>query len=149
MDPRDNRIESNEYFDGPVHPGQMNELIDDGNDDDRRRFSDRHEHLHQFRPQCNDSDGENYHNDADERARPYRYCTEDEEEFHERGKMREREFDRRVKNQPENLGRRTVIEEHEVEEYRHGHGRQMWNEHHHHHHHHSFEDISRMKRKRI
>lgn len=143
MDPRD-RIESKEYFDGPVHPGQLNELVGNGNDDDRRRFPDRHEHLHPFRPQCNDSDGENYHNDADERPRPFRYCGEDEAEFHERGKMREREFDRRLKNQPGNLGRRTggVIEEHEVEEYRHG--RQLWNEHHH-----GFEDISRMKRKRF
>ncbi|XP_038890343.1 uncharacterized protein LOC120079942 isoform X2 [Benincasa hispida] len=140
MDPRD-RIESNEYYDGPIHPGQFNELVVDGNDDDRRRFPDRHEHLHPFRPQCNDSDGENYHNDADERPRPFRYCAEDEAEFHERSKMREREFDRRLKNQSENLGRRTgVIEEHE-QEYRHG--RQLWNEHH------GFEEISRMKRKRF
>ncbi|XP_022133555.1 uncharacterized protein LOC111006113 isoform X2 [Momordica charantia] len=139
MDPRD-RIESSEYFDGP---SQLNELSGDGNDDDRRRFSDRHEHLHSFRPQYNDSDGENYHNNAEDSRRPFRFCAEDgPPEFHERGNMREREFNRRVKNQPGNLTRRTgvVIEEHEVEDYRHG--RQMWNDH-------GFEDISRMKRKRF
>nr|KYP47063.1 hypothetical protein KK1_031293 [Cajanus cajan] len=82
--------------------------------------------------------------EGNEGPRHYRFCSDDSD-FHERGgnNIRERDFDRRIKGRPANVPpRRTRNIDEQEENFRHGGGGQVWSDD-------SFDDISRVKRKRF
>ncbi|GER50958.1 glutamate receptor 2.3 [Striga asiatica] len=89
------------------------------------KFNERRGPVRSFRPGFNgDSENLNFRFNLDEGHRPYRFCSDSDGEFGERGngRMREREFDRRVKqhhNQSLGVSRRIRnVEDHEDGNYR-------------------------------
>ncbi|KAF8402806.1 hypothetical protein HHK36_010897 [Tetracentron sinense] len=132
------RIESDEYFGGPLNSGRFHELGGEGGSDERRKCSERRGPARSFRPPYNSAEAENFRFRVEDGPRPYRFCQESDSEFNERGSSREGEFDRRNKNRP---GRRTrTIEEEQEENYRHG--GEVWNDA-------GFDDVPRVKKGRF
>ncbi|XP_077239660.1 uncharacterized protein LOC143880494 isoform X1 [Tasmannia lanceolata] len=106
IDPQE-RTESDEYF-GPLRPARFHEFPGDECVDERRKGSDRRGPIRSFRPCDGDGDGGfGYH--VEDGSRPYRFCPEVDEEFHERGGPRD--IDGRVKNRIGNPRRPRGIEE--------------------------------------
>ncbi|XP_054786281.1 uncharacterized protein LOC129292700 [Prosopis cineraria] len=132
--------DNDEYFGGPMHSGQQFELNSEGNGDERR-YVDRREPVRSFRPPYNDSGRENFDIDAEDGPRHYRFCAADSE-FQERSNLRERDFDRHIKNRLANMPpRRTRNIDEQEGNYR-NRGQDVWRDD-------CFDDISRVKRKRF
>ncbi|KAF5185068.1 transcription initiation factor TFIID subunit 1-like [Thalictrum thalictroides] len=136
MDPRE-RIENDEYFTGSIHSDRFHEIGGDGGAEGRRICAER---RRSFRPRYDSGEVEKFHFHVEGGSRPYRFSPEADAEFHERSNLREREFERRVKNRSGNAPRRArSVEEHE-ENYRHV--EQGWHDS-------PFEDVSPTKSRRF
>lgn len=136
MDPREG-IENDEYFAGQMHSERFHEIGPDGNADGRRICPDR---RRSFRPAYDADVVEKFHFHVEGGPRSYRFSPEADAEFHEGGNMRDREFDRRVKNRSGNTPRSTRSGEEHDENYRNG--EQGWDAA-------GFEDVSPAKRRRF
>ncbi|XP_050385655.1 uncharacterized protein LOC126802139 [Argentina anserina] len=135
------RADNNEFFvgGGPMHSARLHELGGDGNGDERRRFGERRGPVRTFRSPYNSDDGEFNVNTEDD-SRPFRFCPDGETEYQERVNLRERDFDRRVKNRPGIAPRRMRSNEDREGNLRND--GQPWNDG-------DFDDISRAKRKKF
>ncbi|KAK8510237.1 hypothetical protein V6N12_008111 [Hibiscus sabdariffa] len=122
VDPRE-RNDSDVYFDRAMPSGRFRELGADGNADERR-YGDRRGPVRPFRPPYRGTDSENCHLSAKAGPRSFRFCPEGDSNLNERGNVREREFDRRIKNQPGNAPKRTR----NIEEGNFRHGGQVWHD---------------------
>ncbi|CAL0300487.1 unnamed protein product [Lupinus luteus] len=147
-DLRDRADNDDEYYAGPMHSGRVLELSGEGNGEERRFGERRGGYLRSFRPPYkNGNMNENFHLNAEEGPRKYRFCSDDSD-FHERGNnMREKEFERHIRGGcPVNVPpRRTRNMDEQEENFRHGGGGgggHVWNDE-------SFDDMSRVKRKRF
>ncbi|PSS34567.1 Serine-rich adhesin for platelets like [Actinidia chinensis var. chinensis] len=133
------RADTDEYFGEAVRSGRFQELGSDGNDDGRRKCSERRGPVRSFRPHYNDADTDNFRFRGGDGPRPFRFRPEADPEFVERSNMREREFDGRIKNRSVNVSRQTRSIEEQEGNYRHG--GQVWHDD-------GFDD-SRVKRRRF
>ncbi|XP_019428108.1 PREDICTED: uncharacterized protein LOC109336150 isoform X2 [Lupinus angustifolius] len=152
-DLRDHADNDDEYYAGPMHSGRVLELSE--GDGEERRFGERRGgYLRSFRPPYKNGSNinENFHLNAEEGPRKYRFCSNDSD-FHERGNsMREKDFERHIRGGcPVNVPpRRTRNMDEQEDNFRHGGGRggggrgggHVWNDD-------SFDDMSRVKRKRF
>ncbi|KAF7811433.1 uncharacterized protein G2W53_032409 [Senna tora] len=123
------RADNDEYFGGPMNSDHLLELNGEGSGDERRRFGERRGRPRSFRLPFNGGgggSGENFHLDAEDGPRQYRFCADDSD-FHDRGNMRERNFDRHIKSRPANMhtGRTRNID---VEEANYRNNGQVWSD---------------------
>ncbi|PSS32614.1 Serine-rich adhesin for platelets like [Actinidia chinensis var. chinensis] len=139
LDIRD-RADTDEYFGEAMRSGRYQELGSDGNDDGRRKCSERRGPVRSFRPPYNGADTDNFRFREEDGPRPSRFRPEADPEFVERSNMREREFDGRIKNRSVNVSRQTRSIEEQEGNYRHG--GQVWHDD-------GFDDVSRVKRRRF
>ncbi|GFP87796.1 hypothetical protein PHJA_000923300 [Phtheirospermum japonicum] len=101
LDSREMGNGGDEYMNnGPMQSNKFHELRGDRSMDERRKFIDRRGPGpgRSFRPNYN-GEGENFRFHMNDGSRPYRFCPDGDTEFVERGNMREREFDGRIKHQ--------------------------------------------------
>ncbi|KAE9618542.1 hypothetical protein Lal_00047060 [Lupinus albus] len=146
-DPRDRADNDDEYYARPMHSGRVHELSGEGNGEERRFGERRGGYVRSFRPPYkNGNSNENFHLNAEEGPRQYRFCSDDSD-FHERGNsMRGKDFERHIRGGcPINVPhRRTRNMDEQEENFRHGGGGggggHVWNDD-------SFDDMSRVKRK--
>ncbi|KAL8148324.1 uncharacterized protein LOC141708225 [Apium graveolens] len=129
------RTDSDE-FGGPIHSGRYQDLSANRKGDERRKGGDRCGNISSFCPPYN-ADGGNLQFNSDERPRPVRFCTEDGSEFNERGNVRKRDFERRIKNRP-GIAQSIMRNLEEGTNYREN--KQVWHDD-------AFDDTSRMKRR--
>ncbi|KAM7492110.1 hypothetical protein LguiA_035031 [Lonicera macranthoides] len=142
LDPQE-RTNSGEYFEGPMRATRFHELGEDrSGGDDRRKLGDRRGGRGpSFRPSFNGGGGENFRFHPDGGHRPFRFCPEGDSEFVERSSnLREREFDRRIKNRPVITPRRIRGIEEQEGDFRQG--GPVWQDD-------GFGDASRGKRRRF
>lgn len=124
-------------FAGPIHSGRFQDLNADRKGDERRKGGDRYGNIRSFCPPYN-ADSGNLQFNSDERPRPVRFSTEDGSEFNERGNLRKRDFERRIKNRPEIAQSRMRNLDEEEANYREN--KQVWHDD-------AYDDTSRMKRR--
>ncbi|KAK9127189.1 hypothetical protein Syun_015986 [Stephania yunnanensis] len=131
-------IDREQYFGEHMPSGRFHELRGDEVADDRRILEGRGV-VRSFRPPLIGSDLENFqfHEGG---HRPFRFSPGADAEFRERSNLRVRDFERHVKNRPDNAPRRTRNIEEQEENFRHG--EQEWHDA-------SFEDVARPKRRRF
>ncbi|KAK6929265.1 hypothetical protein RJ641_005470 [Dillenia turbinata] len=140
IEPRERTEEGDEFLGAPLHSGRFHDLAGDGNGDERRKFVDRRGPVRSFRPPFTGGDDENFRYRVDSGPRVLRFCPEGDPELHERGNLREREFDRRIKGRTGNISRTTRNSEEQEGNYRHG--AQVWHDD-------GFDDVNRVKRRRF
>lgn len=127
----------NDEFAGPVHSGRFQDLNADRKSDERIKGGDRCGHFRSFCPPFH-TDGGNLHFKSEERPRPVRFCTEDGSDFDERGNLRKRDFERRIKIRPGIAQSRMRNLDEEEANYREN--KQVWHDD-------AFDETSRMKRR--
>ncbi|KAL3653474.1 hypothetical protein CASFOL_003155 [Castilleja foliolosa] len=99
LDSREMGDSGDEYMNNePMQSNKFHEFRGDRIMDERRKFVDRRGPGHSFWPNYNGG-GENFRFHRNNGPRPYRFCPDGDTEFVERGNMREREFDERIKHQ--------------------------------------------------
>ncbi|KAK9154196.1 hypothetical protein Sjap_001676 [Stephania japonica] len=138
MEDHREEIDREQYFGEHMPSGRFHELRGDEVADDRRVLEGRGV-VRSFRPPLIGSDIENFqfHEGG---HRPFRFSPGADAEFHERSNLRVRDFERHVKNRPDNAPRRTRNIEEQEENFRHE--DQEW-------HNATFEDVARPKRRRF
>lgn len=110
------RTSDDEYFGRPVPSGRFQEFHGEGSSDERRKCGDSRGLVRSFRPPyISDSDNLRFH--LDDGPRPFRFCSEGDTDFVERG-IREREFDGRMKGRPVAAPRRIRSMEDQEVNYR-------------------------------
>uniref|UniRef100_A0A0V0J0K0 Putative ovule protein n=1 Tax=Solanum chacoense TaxID=4108 RepID=A0A0V0J0K0_SOLCH len=135
---RRERVDGDEYFDGPIHTARFPELRGGGSTDERRKYGERRGGpVRSFRPSYN-SENDNFRFHPNGGPRPFRFYQEGDTEFVERSNTRDREFDDTIKDRP--LPRRMRnVEEQEGGNFRQS--GQLWHE--------EEFDVSRLKRRRF
>lgn len=135
---RRERVDGDEYFDGPIHTARFPELRGGGSTDERRKYGERRGGpVRSFRPSYN-SENDNFRFHPNGGPRPFRFYQEADAEFVERSNTRDREFDDTIKDRP--LPRRMRnVEEQEGGNFRQS--GQLWHE--------EEFDVSRLKRRRF
>ncbi|XP_010253877.1 PREDICTED: uncharacterized protein LOC104595030 isoform X1 [Nelumbo nucifera] len=124
FEPRE-RAENDDYFGGPMHSDKFNDIGGDGGMDERRTCSERRGPIRSFRTSYDDTDIDNFCYNVEDAPQPCRFCPETESEFHGRGSLRGREFDRHIKSTVGNVSSTRCVEE---QEDNYGHCKRRWSD---------------------